>query len=869
MKSTKLSRQVILICLIIFIAFIASGILFNQSSSNVMYSYTEDMTDVVSANTLNTIENQIDDMSNVVSVIANDNEFKTSAESENEGTKIITDHLSQAQNDYNSADFYYFSAVTNIEYSKDGGIDSLNPYDPADNWFYDLLKENKTYSVEYDKQDNSKIYVNYILKGADGSELGFVSAKIKQSLIDDILKDSKNKNAVYTCIINSNGDVIFDDGSNNFKKNLLSSSGILNKYQKNIAASKKGKAAIWLDRGGLFSKSQKFCEVKYIKDADLYLITINTNAKIFADHRTQMATVALLLIVLLAFIVFLIVTVLRNFRKLLVEIATTDALTGLANRKSFVSNYDELCKQNELDNTTIMLLDVDFFKRINDTYGHKTGDLALAEVAMKLQSMVGTDGKAGRWGGDEFIALIMLPLNEAKVKITKMIQDIADDELAAGVRLSVSVGATEINNGTNINKAVEESDEALYVSKKNGRGFLTIYNEGITPKVKYESAVLDEMPTSRIHIERTKVEKQRIEPKTNSKGKVWAKAVRELLYAVEHMIPFIAGGGILIAVAFLIDGFCFDVNSLSASMRSSFGSLTPISAASFDLGKLTFNFMLPIFAAYLGKAIAGNEAFMPGFIGGYIAANGNSGFFGAILAGMLAGHIVKLMNNFLDEMPKSLSTAAPIVFYPIITLLIMQIFMYYAIDPLATTFNNTLTSLLNGMVNGNRILLGALSGLMMATDMGGPINKAAYHLGTSSIISGNLDIMASVMVAGMVPPCGIAVSTWLFKDKFTEHERKRAPLTMFMGLAFITEGALPYMLTDIARVIPSCMAGSLAAGMLSEMFGCTLIAPHGGIFVIPVVGNPIQYLIALIIGSLVTALILGLLKKKVNDRSTG
>ena len=272
------------------------------------------------------------------------------------------------------------------------------------------------------------------------------------------------------------------------------------------------------------------------------------------------------------------------------------------------------------------------------------------------------------------------------------------------------------------------------------------------------------------------------------------------------MLPFVVGGGILIALAFLIDGFSVDINSLSDEARAAFGTITPVAAALKGIGDLAFGFMLPVLAGFIAMSIGDRPALAVGFVGGMIAADGSSGFLGALVAGFLAGYLVQLLK---------------------------------------------------------KVFLGIIVAGMMSVDMGGPFNKAAYVFGTASIAAGNYDIMAAVMIGGMVPPCAIALATLLFKNKFTKEERESGPVNFIMGLAFITEGAIPFAASDPLHVLPSCIVGVAAAGALSMAGGCTLMAPHGGIFVFPVVENPLMYLVALVVGTVIGAVLLGLLKKKV------
>ncbi len=336
----------------------------------------------------------------------------------------------------------------------------------------------------------------------------------------------------------------------------------------------------------------------------------------------------------------------------------------------------------------------------------------------------------------------------------------------------------------------------------------------------------------------------------------------QLMNGVSHMLPFVVGGGILIALAFLIDGLCVDMTSLTAEARQSFGSITPVAATLKSIGGLAFGFMLPVLAGFIAMSIADRPGLAVGFVGGAIAANGKSGFLGALVAGFLAGYLILLLKKLFEKLPEALEKIAPVLLYPVFGILIVGLVMTFVVEPPIGALNTALNTALTNMSGSSKVLLGIIVAGMMAVDMGGPFNKAAYVFGTASIAAGNYGIMAAVMIGGMVPPCAIALASLLFKDKFTKTERESAPTNFIMGLAFITEGAIPFAASDPLHVIPACVIGSGLAGALSMAFNCTLMAPHGGIFVFPVVGNPLMYLVALAAGTVVGALMLGVLKKK-------
>lgn len=340
---------------------------------------------------------------------------------------------------------------------------------------------------------------------------------------------------------------------------------------------------------------------------------------------------------------------------------------------------------------------------------------------------------------------------------------------------------------------------------------------------------------------------------------------KHLMNGVSHMLPFVVGGGILIAIAFLIDGFSVDLNSLPADQRANFGTITQGAALFKGIGGTAFGFMLPILAGFIAMSIADRPGLAVGFVGGSIAANGTSGFLGALVAGFVAGYIVNLLKKIFSKLPESLDGVKPVLLYPLLGIFLIGVIMQFVVEPPTGALNTAINNGLNGLNGASAVVLGVLLGGMMAIDMGGPVNKAAYVFGTASIAAGNYNIMAAVMIGGMVPPLAIALATIFFKNKFTAEERKAGPTNFIMGLSFITEGAIPFAASDPLHVLPACAVGSAVAGGLSMAFGCTLMAPHGGIFVVPTIGNPLMYLVALVIGSFIACGLLGLLKKKVSE----
>ena len=344
---------------------------------------------------------------------------------------------------------------------------------------------------------------------------------------------------------------------------------------------------------------------------------------------------------------------------------------------------------------------------------------------------------------------------------------------------------------------------------------------------------------------------------------------KHLMNGVSHMLPFVIGGGILIAIAFLLDDYSID--------PANFGMNTPVAAFFKTAGNAAFGFMLPILAGYIAMSIADRPGLMVGFVGGFLANAGTTfasafdssispisgGFLGALFAGFVAGYLVLLLQKATEKLPASMDGIRPMLIYPVIGLLGISVIML-AINPFFSWLNQLLSDALNSLGGANSIILGLVVAGMMSIDMGGPFNKAAYVFGTAALASqadSGYMIMAAVMVGGMVPPIAIAIASWAFKNKFTDNDRKAAPVNVIMGLCFISEAAIPYAAGDPLHVIPSCVVGSAVSGALSMAFGCTLMAPHGGIFVFPVVGNALMYIVALLIGSIVGAVLLGVLRK--------
>ncbi|SHI13545.1 PTS system, fructose subfamily, IIC component [Butyrivibrio fibrisolvens DSM 3071] len=627
-----------------------------------------------------------------------------------------------------------------------------------------------------------------------------------------------------------------------------------------------------------------------------YSVTVSAipNEVTIIDNNTVSVSLNILLINVFIVIILIVTSFVQSYRNQIVRMATIDELTGISNRKSFIERYERLNTKGKLKNAAIFMIDVDKFKGINDTSGHASGDAALKYIGHRLKKLENSDMIAGRWGGDEFIGIIASenddPVKLADNVLSNLMEDVRKAEIIKGFTISLSIGVAKVLDGTKINVNMERADEALYVSKNNGRGRLSIYddlsdkktdaipesgsiasladsstdtctaidnvNKLINEESIAESDKADDANKDRfydLHYEDTSL--------AHEDAKISQQILSGIIDGVNHMIPFALGGGVLIAIAFLTDAASIDISTLDVNELSSFGTITDFAASFKSLGDLTFNFMFTVFSAFLAMYLGGYEAFVAGFMGGYMAYSGGVGFIGAFFAGIAAGYSVKLMKNFVKELPDHFNTISSLIIYPVLSLLLINLMMYYIISPLSNICNSTLTEMLEAFSHLGKLPLSIIAGSMMGCDMGGPVNKAAYYFGTKALNNKEYDVMAFIMAAGMTPPCGIALSTFLFPNRFTKPERRRSGITFLMGLAFITEGAISYLLADVINVMISCMIGSGVSALLSEVFGCTLMAPHGGIFVFLIAGKPVLYFIAIMIGSLVTAIILGYMKK--------
>ena len=516
-----------------------------------------------------------------------------------------------------------------------------------------------------------------------------------------------------------------------------------------------------------------------------------------------------------------------------------------------------------LSKLSVLLMNEDFTAALRNA---KTVDefIRIVDEADETEKSIDERLESATTGTVKLVAVTSCPTGIAHTYMAA--EGLEKAARAAGAQIKIetrgSGGAKNVLSDADIQEAecvIIAADAKVPMERFSGKKLISVpVSDGIN---KADQLIAKAMSgDAKIYQEESGRKESRSEVKS---GGAAHRIYTQLMNGVSHMLPFVVGGGILIAIAFLIDGFAVDINSLTEAERGNFGSITPLAAMFKSIGGVAFGFMLPVLAGYIAMAIGDRPALALGFVGGMIAANGKSGFLGALVAGFLAGYVILLLKKLCEKLPDALEKIAPVLIYPLFGILIVGVAMIYVTEPIMGAINMGLNTGLASMGDASKVVLGLVLAGMMAVDMGGPFNKAAYVFGTAAIAAGNYDIMAAVMIGGMVPPCAIALATLLFKNKFTKEERQSGPVNFIMGLAFITEGAIPYAAADPLRVLPSCIAGSAVAGALSMAFGCTLMAPHGGIFVFPVVGHALMYVVSLVAGIAVSTVLLGLLKKKV------
>ena len=419
---------------------------------------------------------------------------------------------------------------------------------------------------------------------------------------------------------------------------------------------------------------------------------------------------------------------------------------------------------------------------------------------------------------------------------------------ASGIKDALST--EEINHAKCI---IVASDRQVEMARFNGKPMIqTKVANGIN---KAEELLREAISGTAPVYHASQSDKDSANSAIDAKDSFGRQIYKHLMNGVSHMLPFVIGGGILIALAFLFDTF-------NPANPSGFGSGTPLSSFLMKIGGASFGFMLPVLAGYIAMSIADRPGLVAGFVGGLLANQGGSGFLGALIAGFAAGYLVLLVKKLVSGLPQALEGTKPVLFYPVLGVLFIGIAITFIINPPVSALNERLMTSLQTMGTTSRVLLGLIFGAMMSVDMGGPVNKAAYVIGTGALATGEYGIMAAVMAGGMVPPLAIALCTTFFPSRFTEAERKSGITNYIMGLSFITEGAIPFAAADPIRVLPSCIIGAGTAGALSMFFECTLRAPHGGIFVVPTIGNPLFYLASIAIGSVIACIILAIVKPK-------
>lgn len=878
MGNRRKSGIVLAVTLTIAVAFVVIGMLFLRESVQNAVNYAESEDELYAMGLSSELESYMSRQYALVGSTVLDQNLQDAVgmeearESEQKIAAVVAPMLSHLTNNTSSDAFVAFATTRHV-YLEDGSCVTVGTDDRGlmawVSTICALLEQNPEaafsggpFFATFNNREESLVLAARPLVGAEGLQ-GVVGVGVPARDLGHVLDitGSGERKAVY---FNEDGVIAFGtSGARAESPNVFMAYPDIAGLQSQLDQSLQSPLKLWVGLHGLLPREQTLYTIRYDDEFGLYMLTVDSAHAIFDEMRARSSTLLLALTVVMLLLLFMVVGIVRWFRSRLIQAITTDELTGLSNRKSFVESYESLAESSRLDQATILLIDVDKFKQINDTYGHATGDLALSAIAGEIRLAVGDDGLTGRWGGDEFIAVLCTGAEEALRRARTLIDRVAQLKLADGVRVSISVGAAAIDVRQPLERMVENADDALYSTKRGGRGFLTQYQEGVTPHAGDKLAVQDadvNASVACVEPDDAHAPAGQAQKDNYSWHDLFETFVLSLLEAVHRMVPFVAGGGILIAIAFLIDGASVDIASLSDEARASFGSITPIAANLSEVGAAAFNFMLPIFAAFFAQALGGSEAFMAGFAGGYLSSQSGAGFVGAVCAAVVSAFVARLMHGFVKETNLTIRRMAPVLIYPVFSLLIMSLLMTFFITPVAVAFESLLTSMLISLEDKGHTVLGAVCGAMMATDMGGPINKAAYHFGVAAIANGSPDIMASVMVGGMVPPCGIALSMLLFKNRFSDAEHDQGVSTLFMGLAFITEGAIPFVLTDPVRVILSCMAGSALAGSLSSVFGCTLMAPHGGVFVFPVVDNAPLYCVALLAGSILCALVLGFIK---------
>ncbi len=498
-----------------------------------------------------------------------------------------------------------------------------------------------------------------------------------------------------------------------------------------------------------------------------------------------------------------------------------------------------------------MLMDEKFRKALENSKTQEEFIKLIDEFESKKVNKVKEESKDGY----RILAVTACPTGIAHTYMAAESLEEKAKEMGISIKVETggSGGAKNVLTTKEINEAeciIIAADKKVEMSRFNGK---KVIQTKVADGIHKAEDLINKAISGNAPVYNHSGSKSSDEEFSGEKESIGRQIYKHLMNGVSHMLPFVIGGGILIALAFLFDDYSID--------PSNFGKNTAFAAFLKTVGDTAFGFMLPILAGYIAMSIGDRPALAVGFVGGMLANNGGSGFLGALLAGFIAGYLVVCLKKLFDKLPNSLEGLKPVLLYPLLGILLIGAIIIFIINPPVAALNTGITNVLNNMGESSRILLGAVLGGMMAFDMGGPLNKAAYVFGTASLANGQFEFMAAVMVGGMVPPLAIALCSTFFKKKFTQRERQSAVTNYVMGLSFITEGAIPFAAADPLRVIPSCVIGSATAGALSMVFGCALRAPHGGIFVLPVITNPLGYFIALLAGSILGMVVLAILKK--------
>lgn len=521
-----------------------------------------------------------------------------------------------------------------------------------------------------------------------------------------------------------------------------------------------------------------------------------------------------------------------------------------------------------LSHLMVMLMDADFVEKLRKA---TTSDEFLEIINNQESEKFPEDEKKQEIKKDGYrvLGVTACPTGIAHTYMAAEALEKAGEKLGITVKVETngSGGAKNILTKKEIeecNGIIVAADKNVEMARFDGKKVL---KTNVSAGINKPEELINKVVEGKVSVYHHDGEKSSTDEYEEEKESFAHKLYKHLMNGVSHMLPFVVGGGVLIALGFLIDTIAGN-----AGAGSEFGSKNAIASVVFWIGKAAFAFMLPILAGYISQSIADRPGLLPGIVGGYLATTGAtlssptgddtavSGFLGALMAGFIAGILVNVLKKAFSWLPKSMDGIKPVFIYPLLGTFLIGLFMFL-INPIMGFVNASVSTGLSNLGETSKILLSIVLATMMAVDMGGPFNKAAYVFGTAAIADGNTWIMAAVMIGGMIPPIAIAIATTLFKNKWTNEELKSGPVNYLMGLCFITEGAIPYAASDPLRVIPSCMAGSAVAGAITALFGCTCPAPHGGIFVFAVVDNPLGYLLALVVGSVVGAIMLGLLKK--------